>query len=186
VTGNTTEVADPAVLYVLPPEEVTEDFIQIVTLEPDSRVVTTIELLSPANKSQGRGREEYLRNRWELLRSDVHLLEIDLLRGGEQTVTVPEVQRPGAEYCVSLHRGDHSWRFETWSFGVRDRLPRVLVPLSEGTPDLILDLQAVLDRIYDVGRYRSRLNYGQNPSPPMTPEDLTWLDALLRDAGLRA
>ena len=41
-----------------------------------------IELLSPANKTPGPDREQYLAKRMELLNGPVHLVEIDLLRGG--------------------------------------------------------------------------------------------------------
>jgi hypothetical protein len=44
-------------------------------------LVTTIELLSPANKV-GEGLQRYRRKREEILRSNVHLIEVDLLRSG--------------------------------------------------------------------------------------------------------
>ncbi len=43
------------------------------------RVVTVIEVLSPANKT--RHRDRYIANRDAILSSDSHLVEIDLLRG---------------------------------------------------------------------------------------------------------
>ena len=41
-----------------------------------------VELLSPANKQAGPDREQYLAKRMEILNGPVHLVEIDLLRGG--------------------------------------------------------------------------------------------------------
>ena len=50
------------------------------------RLVTVIEVLSLANKTPGeKGRELYLEKQREVLGSPVHLVEIDLLRGGEHT-----------------------------------------------------------------------------------------------------
>src|SRR5439155_5462242 len=46
-------------------------------------VVAVIELLSPFNK-RGRDRDDYLRKRAAVLQSDAHLIELDLLRGGER------------------------------------------------------------------------------------------------------
>jgi hypothetical protein len=46
-------------------------------------LVTVIAILSPINKRPGHeAHDEYLRKRRDLLRSSVHLIEIDLLRGG--------------------------------------------------------------------------------------------------------
>jgi hypothetical protein len=47
----------------------------------ERRLVTFIEILSPANKV-GEGAFEYHQRRLDLLRTYVHLLEIDLLHGG--------------------------------------------------------------------------------------------------------
>ena len=56
-------------------------------------LVTAIELLSPTNK-RGVGRREYLRRRERFLRSDVHLLEIDLLRKGRRVPMLQEFSPP--------------------------------------------------------------------------------------------
>src|SRR5579885_1096203 len=62
-------------------------------------LVAAIEILSPTNK-RGEGRREYLRRRDRFLGSDVHLLEIDLLRKGRR---VPmEEPLPPAPYFVFL------------------------------------------------------------------------------------
>ena len=57
----------------------------------DRELVTVIELLSPANKQPGSDREQYLAKRMELLNGPVHLVEIDLLRGGPP---MPADERP--------------------------------------------------------------------------------------------
>src|SRR5262245_10071714 len=47
------------------------------------QLVTVIEMLSPVNKRPGHDAYvEYLRKRRDLLKTEVHVLEIDLLRGG--------------------------------------------------------------------------------------------------------
>ena len=53
-------------------------------------MVTTIEVLSPRNKTAGsEGRKLYRQKQREILSSDTHLLEIDLLRAGQHTVAAP-------------------------------------------------------------------------------------------------
>jgi hypothetical protein len=168
---------------------VREPFIEILAVNTPGRVVTTIEILSPANKRPGAGREEYLRKQRDLIPSDVHLLEIDLLRGGLFTVAAPEEslrQEHGRwDYLISLHRAGHSDEYEVWPRTVRDRRPRLWVPLAEGYEDVALDLQAVLDRAYDDALFARRVNYAGEPDTPLASQDAVWASTLLRERGLR-
>src|SRR5262245_3558673 len=51
----------------------------------NQELVTVIEILSPVNKRPGHDAyRDYQRKRRDLLRSPVHLLELDLLRGGDR------------------------------------------------------------------------------------------------------
>jgi hypothetical protein len=173
------------------PEEVAESFVEVRLVgREQERVVSVIEVLSPANKSLGAdGRDSYLRKQRDVLRSEVHLLEIDLLRRGAHTAGVPEAalrgQRARWDYLLCLHRGGRGPSFELWPLGVRERLPRVRVPLAGDEPDLILDLQTAFDRVYDEGPYRRRVDYRAEPDPPLASDDAAWANQLLRQAGLR-
>ena len=63
------------------PIEFRESRVVIRTVDKN-RVVTVIELLSPANKTRGsKGRRHYIRKRNNVLDSSAHFVEIDLLRG---------------------------------------------------------------------------------------------------------
>ena len=159
--------------------ELWESFAEIRSVKQGGQIVTVIELLSLANKMSGRGREEYRRKQYDLLRSDVHFLEIDLLRAGEHTIALPKLSEPGKEYLACLHRGDGSWRFVTWAFGLRDRLPRVAVPLTDELPDIALDLQEVFTAVYEGGRYGTTIDYSLPPLPALRHEDAQWAKALL-------
>ncbi len=161
-------------------ETAREVFLEIRRVREPGGVVTVIELLSLANKENGRGREAYLRKQKDLLASAVNLLEIDFLRSGAHSVAPQEEalkQKYGVwDYLISLHRaqaepGYHD--FEVWPLTVRDRLPEVLVPLADGFPDVVVDLQAVFTRAYDEGPTES-INYSQPPEPPLRPEDAKW------------
>ena len=82
-----TEVGDAPLVIEIAREEVREPFLEIVTTGNDERVVTVIEVLSPANKAAGSvGRRLYLAKQRRILRGDAHLLEIDLLRHSKHTV----------------------------------------------------------------------------------------------------
>lgn len=179
---------DPAVRVALEPETLPEGFIEIRLADSEGRVVTVIEVLSPTNKVAGsRNRDQYLAKQQELLQSSVHLLELDLLRGGRYTVAAPRQhlrRRADWDYLCSLHRaGDREC--ETWPVTLRQSLPRVAVPLTAGDRDSVLDLQAMLNHCYDAGHYQRQIDYGQEPAVPFTADDAAWVDGLLRERGLR-
>jgi hypothetical protein len=178
----------PEVMSVFP-VEINEGFIEIRRLKPPKRIVTVIEILSPSNKTPGsEGREEYLKKQREVLNSEVHLLEIDLLRSGAHTVAAPReslLEWGTWDYLVCLSRSPHRNTYEFWRIGLRQRLPRVRVPLAGDDPDVLLDLQAAMDQTYDAGRYLADLDYSQEPAPPLSPEDAAWTDSLLKEKGLR-
>src|SRR5262249_25460923 len=57
-----------------------EDYIEIRDRQ-NRQLITVIELLSPTNKKPGPDREQYFAKRAQLVRSQAHFVEIDLLRG---------------------------------------------------------------------------------------------------------
>jgi len=81
--------ADAPVVVSVLPEEVWEPFIEILDLIQSGQVITVIEVLSPANKTLGGGHELYRRKQEEVLASETHLVEIDLLRQGVPTLVIP-------------------------------------------------------------------------------------------------
>jgi len=188
--GIATAVAcDPPLVLTYEPVEIREVFVEILLVGEESRVVTVIEVLSYSNKTPGHdGRKLYLTKQQEILKSQTHLIEIDLLRTGEHTAAVSReelLKRCKWDYLVCLHRGGQGNRFEVWPITIRQRLPRILVPLAEGDPDVVLDLQAVFNRCYDEGAYARRIDYHRDPPIPLEGEDAEWADKLLREKGLR-
>jgi hypothetical protein len=80
-------VIDPPLAQSAVPLEVPMRLANVEVREAGAdTLVTAIEILSPINKRSGRERQRYLRKRRELLRSEVHVMELDLLRGGTLTV----------------------------------------------------------------------------------------------------
>jgi hypothetical protein len=135
------------------------------------QVVTVIELLSPSNKYSGPDRDQYLAKRAQLLCSRVHLVEIDLLRGGPRMPV--ESGMPDCDYCVLVSRVERRPRAGVWPIRLRDKLPEIPIPLRDPHPDAKLDLQAVLHRIYDTARYE-RYIYDSEPVPALSAEDAAW------------
>lgn len=150
----------------------------------ERRLVTVIEILSPANK-HGDGAREYNDRRLELLRTQAHLLELDLLRQGLRIP--PDGVLPPAAYYVSLSRQRRRPFTQIWTVGLRDRLPVVPTPLLPPDPDVPLDLQAAVDACFALVGYERLLPYRDPPPPPeLGAEDEEWLAVTLRGAGLRA
>ncbi|MBI4605312.1 MAG: DUF4058 family protein [Planctomycetes bacterium] len=188
-TSATAAVSDAPWVLIVEPVEVREVFLEILALREGERVVTVIEVLSFTNKApRSEGRRLYTKKQEELLASDIHMLEIDLLRGGEHLVAAPREQllhKGRWDYLACLHRDHGGGRFEVWPSTIQKALPRVKVPLSAGDPDLVLDLQGVFTRCYDEAGYARRLDYRKDPSWPLSADDAAWADALLKQKGLR-
>jgi len=148
-------------------------------------LVTSIELLSPANKRPGvDGADAYEKKRQELFQSGVHLLEIDLLRGGVR----PRLARPlpVAAYFIFLSRSYRRPMVDVWPIALREALPVVPVPLTYPDPDVPLELNRVLHQVYRNARYERQIDYRAAPPPPdLLLDDTAWLDAQLRERGLR-
>lgn len=182
-------VCDPRILVQAEPQEVREPFIEILTAGESGQVVTAIEILSPTNKSFGtEGWDLYGLKQRQVLASPIHLLEFDFLREGRHRVGAPLSGMPEKsswDYLVSLHRGGGKGEFEVWTIPLVKPLPRVLVPLANVDPDLIVDLQEVFTHCYDVGNYARRIDYRQPCQPPLEGDRAVWADALLKEKKLR-
>ncbi len=139
------------------------------------QLVTVLELLSPSNKIPGRDRDQYLDKRDQFLAGRVHLVEIDLLRGWPR---MPVVNLPPCDYYALVSRVEKRPKAELWPIRLRDRLPVIPVPLRQPDPDLRLDLQEILHRIYDAAGY-VKFIYDSEPVPPLAPEDAAWARTLL-------
>jgi hypothetical protein len=152
-------------------------YLEVLDRQRD-QVVTVVELLSPSNKEPGADREVYLAKRRRLLAADVNYVEIDLLRVGRP---MPLRRCPASEYRVMVSRAADRPRVEAWPVRLRDRLPVVPVPLRPGVPEPAVDLQAVLDRVYDAAMYAAEV-YRRPIDPPLAPADAEWARSLVPSA----
>lgn len=149
-------------------------------------LVTAVEVLSPVNKRPGvDSADAYERKRHEIFQSNVHLMEIDLLRGGRR----PEIVQPlpPDPYFIFLSRAERRPVIEIWPVRLEESIPIVPIPLRYPDEDVPLDLNAALALIYRSARYDFRIDYRQPPPPPeLAPAEAAWMEALLRERGLRS
>ncbi len=170
-------------------------FVEIRDAARGHKLVTLIEIVSPSNKRPGPDRRAYEAKQREVIESDAHLIELDLLRGGRRLLPYPEledaVHRFGCDYLVVVNRSNlrqDTWiDFTVYPIDVRELLPVLPVPLGQNDPDVPLDLQAVAQRAYLRGPYLRAIDYTQPPpEPAFSEEKLDWIDARLRAVKLRA
>jgi hypothetical protein len=172
-------VLDEPTMVEVPDLEVHEPYIEILDRESGLRVVTVIELVSPSNKYAGPGRDAYVAKQKEVRHSETHLVEIDLLRYGPHVLAVPEVLVRGRfqyDYLVSVNRAQRRRRFEVYPRTVRQRLPRIWVPLAGDDPDVRVDIRAALEQAYEAGSYRDRIDYHAPCEPPLDRDDQAWAE----------
>ena len=170
----------------------TERAVHIYDRENEMRLVTVIEVLSPSNKdTRSDGRELYLRKQQELLHSEVNLVEIDLLRGGDYTLAAPlkllQAEAPsGWHYLIGVNCYYDRERYYLYPRTVRERLPVIPIPLLADDKPAKLDVQAVVEQCYADGAYEMSIDYRRAPPlPAFSADDAQWIDALLREKGVR-
>jgi hypothetical protein len=173
-----TAVAIAPVVLTLPvPERQREAFLTIRERET-MEVVTVIEVLSPSNKQPGSdGRREYLSKREAVLQSPAHLVELDLLRGGERLPTL-EPLPPGDYYAFVCREYDRP-AAEVYAWPLRHPLPPIPVPLAGDDPDVVLELQAIFNTVYERAGYDYSLDYDGPIAPPLSEADAAWAWELL-------
>jgi len=166
--GRSLAVLDAPARIHLPWPEVEHQAFLEVRDRSSRELITVLELLSPTNK--GRHREQYLLKRDQVLVSTAHLVEIDLLRGG---APMPAPDRPECDYSVIVSRAERRPEADFWPIRLRERLPVIPVPLRAPDRDATLDLQELLHRVYDAGRYAHYVYEGR-PQPPLRLDEGAW------------
>jgi hypothetical protein len=169
-------------------------FVEIYDAERGHKLVTLIEIVSPSNKHPGPDRRAYTAKQRDVLDSDVNLIELDLLRRGRRLLPYPDldlaVDTLAPDYLVLLNRSalrQSYWMdYVLYPVRLREPLPCIPVPLAGQDPDVLLDLQVAVNRVYREGPYARAVDYAGDPEPPLDEADAAWADERLRAAGLRA
>lgn len=185
-TASAVAVAEPLVV-VAKSEEIRQRFVQIIDVSSGGRLVTVIEFVSPSNKLAKDGKAKYQQKQQEVLDADINMVEVDLTRGGDRELLYPVASLPASHqtaYLACAFRGFGRHRYEIYRMPLRERLPGIRIPLRRGDRDVALDIQSLVDRAYEEGRYDD-IDYAHRCIPPLTNEDAEWADQLLKAAGKR-
>jgi hypothetical protein len=175
-SGAGAAVLEPVTIPMTEFEEHRDVWIEIVHL-PDRNLVTTIEVLSPTNKT-GNDAVEYQHKRIELYARRVNLVEIDLLLGGKRVPLAKPL--PPGDYYALVTRETRRPLVEVYTWALADRLPEIPVPLKSPDPDVRLDLQDALNSVYERGHFARRLRYSLPPPGPVSPPQEGWIQQVMQ------
>jgi hypothetical protein len=159
------------VTLTLPPSiDLPARHLQIVR-RPDRELVTVLELLSPTNK--GSGYFAYSEKRGDLLATEVHLVELDLLiRGRKLPMREP---LPSRQFHAFISRGNERPKCQVSSWTLRRPLPAIRIPLLRPDEHVVSDLQEVYDATYTRARYERAVDYRKPLDLPLSDADRVWL-----------
>ena len=187
VESDSSVAVDEPCVVTLTDDPQTLRHIAIIDLNSGSRVVTAIELLSPANKTNKEGRLAYFRKRSEYFEAGINLVEIDLTRTGKFIMAIDPRRVPKScrtPYLICVRRVTCPDEAELYPIPLAKPLPNIRIPLRPTDRDVVLQLQPLLNDCYRKGRYAS-LDYSTQLEPPLKPDDAAWVDELLQSKGLK-
>ncbi|MEQ8703944.1 MAG: DUF4058 family protein, partial [Phaeodactylibacter sp.] len=121
--------------------------------DKDDSLVTTIEILSPANKT-GDGYEDFRRKQEQLAEKGIHLVEIDLLTKGKRRWRDERVDQ--ADYVMTLQRVGSSIA-NVWAATLGEALPAIPIPLIAPDADVPLPLEHILQEYLEKSGLGERL-----------------------------
>jgi hypothetical protein len=174
---------EPVMVTVPMPEVCQEGYLEIREAGTH-QVITVLEILSPKNKQPGQGRGKYEEKRQQILASQTHLVEIDLIRKFKPMAFVgPPIKQ---HYRILVSRAKQRPKAALYGFNLQDAIPIFPLPLRAGEPELPIDLKPLLDHLYDAGAFSLQVDYSQDPpAPKLAAEDAEWCDRILQQNQLR-
>lgn len=141
------------------------------------KVITVIEILSPKNKRSLEGRSTYETKRQKILDSLTHLVEIDLLRQGKPMAM--NTQAFQSHYRIVVSRSQERPQADLYAFNLPQAIPSFPLPLQPDDREPIVNLQQLLHNLYDQGSYDLAIDYSQDPPPPLSTAEASWVKQVL-------
>jgi hypothetical protein len=139
-----------------------EEYLEI-RLQSDGRLISLIDVVSPANKTTPSGRDAYLQARREARKAGANVVEIDLVLQGPPMLDYSREGLPDWDYAVTVARSTHPERFEIYTASLqKKKLPRFRLPLAADDRDTVLDLAAAVARAYDQGNFAAKIDYARD------------------------
>jgi hypothetical protein len=171
----------PITVNIPIPEEIRETYLEVREIAT-GEVITVIELLSPKNKRQGEGKKAYQTKRLQILGSSTHLVEIDLLRAGESMPILDNDIK--SDYRILVSRSQLRPKAELYPFNLLEAIPAFFLPLQKGDIEPLVNLQNVIQDLFDRAGLDLAIDYNSEAVPPIQEPDLNWVNDLLKEQDL--
>ncbi len=162
-------------------EQHKEAFVEIRCRATD-KLITHVDLVSPANRTVPESRQIYDLQRQAALAHGAHLVELELCLQGQPCVLADLDALPERQYVVVVTRATRPPRVDPAGTTLRKRLPRVRFPLATEDRDLILDLQTIFNRMYDRA-FAGQMDYSGPPPVTLSPEDAAFVAEAVKEQG---
>lgn len=156
-------------------DEITHYYLEIRAVQTHE-LITIIEILSPVNKIDKRGRTDYEQKRYDVIMSRTNLIEIDLLRAGDPLPMNKEIK---SDYRLLVSRSWTRRKAQLYAFNLHVPIPDFPLPLQQEDKEPLINLNQVLHDLYGRARFDLRLDYTQPPVPPLTEKQRAWATNLL-------
>lgn len=159
-------------------EEIKQGYLEIIDLQKGN-IVTAIEILSPVNKRKGEGRTKYLKKRAEILSSLTHFVEIDLLRDYEK---MPILDLDiDFDYHILISQSEKRPQADLYGINLPDTLPIIPIPLNKEDGFAEINLQEILNLVYERAGYDYSIDYDQEIVPSLSDKYQNWCTEILNN-----
>ena len=88
---------------------------------------------------------------------------------------MPIVGVAGTGYRILVSRGSCRPDADLYTFGLKDFIPPLPVPLREGETEPVVDLQRLLNEVYKRARFDLAIDYSQPVKPALPAEEAAWV-----------
>lgn len=93
---------------------------------------------------------------------------------------MPIVGDAGTGYRILVSRGYCRPDADLYAFGLKNPIPAFPVPLRQEEPEPVVDLQRLLNEVYERARFDLAIDYSRPVKPPLPPEEAAWATEILR------
>jgi len=124
-----------------------------------------------------------LTKREKILETSTNLVEIDLLRKGQP---VPILDNHIlSHYQILVYPASIRPLADLYAFNLQNVIPSFRLPLRSDDTEPVINLQELLNQVYDIYDYDLVVDYSQEAVPALSEEEKVWADGVLKEKGLR-
>ena len=153
-------------------DEVNHFYLELRSVQTHE-LITMIEVLSPVNKIDARGRKDYERKRYDAMMSLTNYIEIDLLRAGRPMPSTPQV---ASDYRIMVKRGWTRRKAYLHTFNLQSPIPDIPLPLQKGEDEPTVPLNQIFHDMYRRARFDLQVDYSQPAVPSLTDPQQAWAE----------